>query len=276
MKLGVAYIAFDGTELLEHSIRQIRNNVDYICVLYQKRSWFGHPISKEDLQNLELLKKSNLIDDLIDFDRFIPVRGANTKNIKKVKHYELQKRQFGLNVCLNKGCTHYLCMDVDEFYESSEFKRAKREIEINDYDITAVKFINYVNLPTIHRGFDSSHVPFICKINPAAKMTSNFFVRVDPTRGIKNGGKKSHQFNKSEIKMHHMETVRKNLTVKYASTTRAIFQRNRTSELVSRIKSVNEQSTNFTFNKIIFPKSGKMKLTQCQNIFNIPYQTWQE
>jgi len=274
MKLGISYIVFDGTELLEHSIRQIRSHVDYVCVLYQNRSWFGHPVSKEDLQNLETLKKSNLIDDLIEFTQFIPLNGTTAKNIKGAKHYELQKRQFGLKMCLAKGCTHYLCMDVDEFYESSEFKKAKREIEINNYDAAAVKFINYVNLPTIHRGFDSSHVPFICKINPGAKMTSSFFVRVDPTRGIKNGGKKSHLFNKAEIKMHHMETVRKNLTAKYASTTRAIFQRSKTQELVKCITSVNENSSEFTFNKIIFPKSGKMKLTRCDNIFKIPYEEW--
>ena len=43
MNLGVSYNVFDGEELLEGSIFQIRNEVDYISVVYQSISNFGHP-----------------------------------------------------------------------------------------------------------------------------------------------------------------------------------------------------------------------------------------
>lgn len=274
MKLGVAYIVFDGTELLEHSIKQIKSQVDYVCVIYQSRSWFGHPISSEDSKNLEYLKKSGLVDDVFEYSNFRPLSGATPNNIKSAKNYLRQKRQFGLTQCLLKGCTHYLCMDNDEFYETSEFKQAKREIEINGYDVTAVRFINYVNIPTVHRGFDSNYVSFICKIDRSSQMVNGFFVKVDPTRGIKTASKKSHIFNPTVIKMHHMETVRKNLHLKYVSTARAIFKRERTSELIDCIRSVNSDSKSFSFNGIIFPKAGKGNLTHCDNIFKIPYEEW--
>ena len=41
MKLGVSYNLFDGEELLENSIKCIRDSVDHISVVYQSTSNFG-------------------------------------------------------------------------------------------------------------------------------------------------------------------------------------------------------------------------------------------
>jgi hypothetical protein len=271
MKLGVSYIVFDGVELLEHSIKQIRRHVDFLQVIYQDQSWFGRSISPESVLELEKLKRKGLIDSLIKFTQFIPVQpGAAFRS----KTYERAKRQMGLQSCLTAGCTHYLCMDVDEFYIEEEFKSAKEIISVKGYTSTAVKFINYVNYPTLHRGYDSSSVPFICKIDLNSKMDSKFFIKCDPTRGIIPVGESTHQFKGSEISMHHMETVRKDLRLKYESTTRALFIRSKTNELVSNIKSVREDTEVFGFNKIIYPKSSKVRLKKVDNIFNIPYERW--
>lgn len=51
MKVGISYNLFDGEELLESSIKSIRDNVDYISVVYQTVSNFGNPCS-EDLVTL--------------------------------------------------------------------------------------------------------------------------------------------------------------------------------------------------------------------------------
>jgi hypothetical protein len=71
-----------------------------------------------------------------------------------------------------------------------------------------------------------------------------------------------------------METVRKNLKLKYSSTTRAVFKRDKINELVSNIKSINKSSEKINFNKIIFPGTSNVSLTHCENIFNIPYDKW--
>jgi len=274
MKLGVAYIVFDGIELLEKSIIQIREHVDFITIIYQHRSWFGDLINPSDLKILQSLKNKGLVDSLIEFKKFIPVKHKSIKGITGSKYYETIKRQLGLKTCLLNGCTHYLCMDVDEFYISSEFKKAKKIIISNNYARTAVRFLNYVNIPIIHRGIDPNSVPFICKIDNNSKLGSSFFVRCDPTRGITNGSNINHSFNQNIITMHHMETVRKDLFKKYNSTTRKIFKRERTSELINELRKVNSESSSFSFNKIIFPATGKINLHKVNNIFNIDYKNW--
>lgn len=276
MKLGVTYIVFDGAELLEHSIRQIKSHVNYINVIYQNVSWFGVPLPKEDLAILQNLLKTKQIDELVLFSSFVPLKDKSLSSVMKAKSYETAKRQAGLALCLRRGCTHYLCMDSDEFYESNQFANAKAEIIKNNYVQTASKFINYVNTPTLHRGYGAGYVPFICKISQAAKMGAKFFLKCDPTRGISGITGKSHEFTTTGLVMHHMETVRRDLLLKYNSTTRGLMDRKRTAELVAIIGKIDERSTSFDFKKIIFPKSGHGKLTSCKNIFNIPYQKWKK
>jgi hypothetical protein len=276
MKLGVSYIVFDGVELLEHSIRQIRQHVEYISVIYQKVSWFGKTLPTEDFNVLKTLLKTGQINELIEFTSFLPLNSKERSAIPTAKRYETAKRQVGLNLCLRNRCTHYLCMDVDEFYDSSQFSKAKEQIIKYNYDVTAVRFINYVNIPTLHRGYDSIRVPFICKISNSSKMSNKFFVKCDPTRGISGNTTKSHEFSSTDLTMHHMETVRKNLLLKYESTTRGIMDRGRTRELVKIIGEITEHCTTFNFKKIIFPKAGNGNLTKCENIFNIPYAQWKK
>lgn len=274
MKLGVSYIVFDGVELLEHSIKQIRKHVDYVQVIYQSSSWFGHQIKNEDLLTLNSLKLSGLVDDLTKFSDFVPLKDSLANSIAKAKAYEKEKRELGLRSALRKGCTHYLCMDVDEFYLEDQFAFAKEEIEKNDYGLTAVKFINYVNVPTLHRGYDSSRVPFICKIGSSSSMTSRFFVKCDPTRGISSRVNSTHEFDPEMITMHHMETVRRDLKTKYEATTRAIFKRSNTKDLIDNIKKASQDKPELDFKKIIFPSLGKMRLKSCENLFKIPFETW--
>jgi hypothetical protein len=274
MKLGVSYILFDGVELLESSIRQIREHVDHITVIYQKTSWFGDRVPSNISPELSRLVNIKLVDQIIEFRNFTPKRSKTRNDILAVKDFERAKRQVGLDNALAHGCTHYLCMDIDEFYKPSEFKAAKDLIIKEDYASTAVSFINYVNVPTIHRGYDPNRVPFICKIEKDSKMSKFFFVRCDPTRGILNGLNKTIDFDPNIITMHHMETVRKDLALKYHSTTRGIFDRERTPELVERIKQVSKNTQVFDFNKIIFPGVVESELTHCENIFNIPYESW--
>lgn len=270
MKLGVAYIVFDGVELLEHSIDQIRPHVDFITVIYQTRSWFGKEIRPEDSYALSSLKARSKINNLSQFTAFSPLRDRSQKSILTSKSYERAKRQMGLSVCLAKGCTHFLCMDVDEFYDGSQFAAAKAKITSQNLGSTAAKFINYVKRPTLHRGYDQKSVPFVCRVSPGSRMSREFFVKCDPTRGISPRQKPEFQFDPSELTMHHMETVRKDLSAKYESTTRGNFDRTRTRELVNIIDGIDVTSDSVDFNRIIYPGQGKMRLVQCENRFNLP------
>ena len=162
-------------------------------------------------------------------------------------------------------------MDVDEFYVEEQFKNAKDTIEKKGYGLTAVKLINYVT-PTLHRGYGNVKVPFICKLHQNSRSTSDhFFVLCDPTRGISQPPEgESHEFKEDAIVMHHMETVRKDLRLKYESTTRMNMDRERTGELMSLVRE-SEKTTEIDFKDIIFPGMGKVRLTPCENIFGIPF-----
>lgn len=275
MKLGVSYIVFDGIELLEYSIKPIKKYVDFLNVIYQRISWFGKKAKDEDLEELNRLKQIGLIDKLYEFKNFVPLNNYTQSSIVRSKGYERSKRQYGLDMCRRMECSYYLSLDVDEFYVEEQFKSAKLFIEDNKIDQSAVKYINYVNIPIIHRGMDPSYVPFICKIDRNSIIGRRFFVKCDPTRGVSGRGK-THIFSNNSIVMHHMETVRKDIYTKYESTTRAIFNRNETGRLVEHIRSVNEDTERFDFQKIIFPKTPSQKLIKVDNIFKIPYESWKK
>lgn len=274
MKLGVSYNVFDGIELLESSIRQIRPFVDIIHVAYQMSSWFGKPIAKEDIEILQELLKKKLIDKLEVFINFKIVSNSTKSNISITKTYETKKRQFGLSYCLSKECTHFMSMDVDEYYLPDQFKEAKEYIISKDLSSTTCRFINYVNLPIYHRGYSPHYVPFICKINKSSKIGTPFFVPCDNTRGITDNLKKTHIFSPNVLTMHHMETIRKNLFRKYESTTRSIFKREKITELIKNIQSIKSKENILNFNKIIFPSLGNQTIYEVENKFNIPYKSW--
>lgn len=66
-KWGVSYSVFDGEELLEASLRNIRPHVDYINVIWQKESWYGAPANADLYPLLLKLKDAGLIDELIEY-----------------------------------------------------------------------------------------------------------------------------------------------------------------------------------------------------------------
>jgi hypothetical protein len=276
-KLGAVYIVFDGIELLEKSILQIRKHVDYVNVIYQKVSWFNKPIKPEDLKILNSLTSLKLIDELTEFTAFKPRLDYSNNSIKESKKYETLKRQKGLLNCLKVGCTHHICMDVDEFYISSEFESAKKIIYSDNIDYSACKYINYVT-PNLHRGLGEMHVPFICKINNSSSHGPSFITRVDSTRGITTKNiliSKKIIFSPSIIKMHHMETVRINLYSKYESTSRLNLDRGRLHKLVEIVKTAKDNDSNIiNFEKILNPGNSENALIYVDNIFDINYQSW--
>jgi hypothetical protein len=278
MKLGVCYNVFDGIELLEYAIHQIKEHVDYISVVYQEQSWFSHTIPKENLKILKSLEQRKLIDKLVLFDSFKPMKNYSAGNIHKSKKYETAKRNLGLSDCRSENCTHFLCCDVDEFYKPEEFMNAKQYIITNNIHTTAVHFINYVNLPIFRLDHQKIHlkVPFICRIGPKSHHGVKFFCSCDSTRGISLNiqNKKSFIFSKNQILMHHMETIRKNITLKYLATSRRKLKRKKINELVDAINNVNLDNLMFDNKHVICYSSIPQKVTICDNIFNIPYQNW--
>lgn len=207
MKLGISYNLFDGEELLESSIKSIRNSADHINVIYQKISNWGESCSENLEDLLSDLIKRKLIDKIYCYS---PKKTSAGKN-------ELHKRNIGLNIAKSRFCSHFLTMDCDEFYQKQQFDEAKKFIISQKIDVSSCKFINYIKHPTWQIQEDPKmFIPFIAKINFLKKLSrkSYFPVLVDPTRKM-NGDKKFKFFEASDLLMDHMWLVRKDLNKKF-------------------------------------------------------------
>jgi hypothetical protein len=204
MKLGISYNLFDGYELLESSITVMRPMVDHISVVFQETSNNGkNKIDRALVMSLlNRLVSKNLVDTVIEF----------TPNTSKSPHNnEVDKRQVGYNKAREVGCSHYMSMDVDEFYFDNEFNNTKKIIDDGNYDGSIIEYVNYYGdfahqIPMSH----NQYVPFIYKINGARRFQlgnalSNTIV-CDPTRQIQSN--QVIKFESNNILMHHMSYVR--------------------------------------------------------------------
>lgn len=206
-KLGYMINAFDASELLEDLIAEIREEIDYVGALYQKKSYWGNPMADEDMNELVRLQKIGLIDELIEFK----------PNFSKYsREQECDKRNMAIDIAKRNGCSHVISADADEFYDLDQFKYAKDVIEKMGYNITYWSYVNY------YRDFDHYLVypfrPFVPGIH------STFFNYTyqgpapgptDPTRRINNPHNLgSYVFKDEEIRMGHAAWIRRDIRKK--------------------------------------------------------------
>jgi hypothetical protein len=207
MKLGVSYNIFDGEELLEGSIKQIRSSVDYISVVYQTISNFGDECNEGLVELLYNLKAKGLVDEVHEY---LP-------NIKKGGHFnEITKRNIGLSLSQGAKCTHHMSMDSDEYYVTEEFDKLKALIIDGDYDAT------YCQMQTYYKSWEyclnppeDYYVSLIYKINNSSNyvMGAPSPVLVDPTRRM-SPIKNPLILTREQIQMHHGSYIRDNIKKK--------------------------------------------------------------
>ena len=212
MKLGASYNAFDDSvELLRDSIVSIRDNVDYVSVVYQKVSNYGQQGKPETLELLKELQDEKLIDDCFLFE----------PNLQITKGNEVNKRNYGLQTCKDVNCTHFMTMDCDEFYIPVELRDAKVEIENGDYDSSACQMQTYWKESWKYKLTppETYYVSLIFKVTDALKFIyglTRFGVLVDPSRRSAPG--KQRVFTRDEIQMHHMSYVRRDIRSKFINS----------------------------------------------------------
>lgn len=210
-KYGVSYSVFDGQELLEASIRSIREHVDYVNVVYQTKSWYGDPADDDLLPTLNHLVEIGLIDELIEYNAN-PKINAGTQ--------ERNKRNIGLRAAKRAGINYFMTMDTDEFYYGTEIDDMKYYIVQKGITHSFCNIIVYGKKPT-DRILDSSscYAAFFTKINNKSILKYNKHIPalIDPTRQIAHS-----MFSKYYvlpiINMHHMTFVRKNINKKFKSS----------------------------------------------------------
>jgi ribosomal protein S17E len=253
MKLGVSYNVFDGEELLEGSIKSIRNSVDYISVVYQKTSNFGNPCSDNLVNILNDLINKKLVDSIVEYE---------TKNVPPHQN-ELNKRNLGLFLSKNNNCTHHMSMDSDEFYVESQLNYLKNIIESKDYDSSFCKMVSYYKTGDYIRDpKEEYYVPVIYKIkNNEFTYAEKCVVEVDPTRRIKSQNPVI--LERNDIEMHHYSMVRTDIKSKFInSTSRSLFNQH--------INKMIDDYNNWEYpNKVLWPGNPPyyVEIKKVKNLF---------
>lgn len=223
MKLGIAYNAFDGLELLEASIDSVRDVADYIVVVYQEVSNFGNKADSNAEALITKLFNDGKIDDMVKYE---PVK------LKKGHGNEVDKRNLGISLCEDVNCTHFMTMDVDELYDKHQLSMAKLVVGSDGLDSTGCKMLTYYRSGNyILDPPEEYYVPLIYRIDRLRRfnMNNRWPVPVDPTRRLE--PKKIRLFDRSEIQMHHFSYVRKDIRAKLNNSSASVNFSNRIEEI---------------------------------------------
>jgi len=265
MKLGIAYNIFDGEELLTSSLENMRDMVDFICVVYQNVSNFG-----DVNHNLEPLLKSLKKDKLIDFAfKYDPILKKDKNGIidwQSGTENEQDKRNIGLDICKANNCDYFMTIDADEFYDKKQFQWAKKDFLLGDYDTSFCQMQTYYKDPKFRvTPPESYYCPLFYKIKPSTKFTYDFAppypVEIDPTRRVVAGY--SRIYNRNEIEMHHYSYIRSNIESKIYNTS-------------AQMDKVSQEEVLFHYKKFKNVKDGALflgmqyfNLEEVDNKFNI-------
>ena len=214
MRLIALYSVFDGEELLEGSVRQIRPFVDFILCSVQRESFAGEHYDGGVEKALEL-KEMGLVDAVATFT---PLAG------ERPQINELKKRFGAMQLGYKAGFTHFFHIDCDEYFVPEEFNAAKEHVEDLGAEGTLVYSQAYFKRPDWELDYiDRIFVPFIHKYRPGLQCCgSNFSYLCDPTRTVE--VKNPVVLPKEMILHHHFSWVRSDIGRKVRnSSTSGVF-----------------------------------------------------
>jgi hypothetical protein len=222
MSVGVAFNVFDGTELLRCAVEVVRPLAAYICVVAQRTSNYGEPADPSQDTVLSTLLKDGLVDDVVWFvpaGRPMPdeIAGGevSSDSINPAFVFELRKRNLGLELCRARGCTLFMSMDADEFYDRGQLATVLLTMAQSPQVFAAACLMRYYwrspRLELMPRD-EAQYVPVAYNIAANAtvrfRVAESFPVSVDPTRRMKSEGGKVWVCPRAVIEMHHMSFVR--------------------------------------------------------------------
>lgn len=246
-KLAAIYNVFDGIELLKGSINCLLNDVDLFIIVFQDISNFG----EEKVCNHDLTEAlSNIPIEKIELVKFTPTQIAGQPN-------ETIKRNLGIQSAKFNGCTHFIQMDADEYYE--DFSKAKQMYIDSEAKGSVCKMMTYFKKPTFRfENPDNYYVPFIHQLNENTITGSrNYPFYCDRTRCVN-----EEKVIELPILMHHYSWVRKDIEMKIRNSSAKVnIER---SQLLADYK-------NPELTEGFFVKDFNQKLLEVKNIFNIPY-----
>lgn len=195
-RLAAIYNLWDSIELFSGSVNCLKNDVDLFVIVYQTESNWG--------EKYDPLPEITAVEGLFPgkkfvYERYQPLIFTGTAN-------EKNKRNAGLDLAREYGCTHFLFLDADEYY--TDFAQAKQLYLDSDSDGSVCKMYTYFCLPTLRFEFpDNYFVPFIHVLRSDSRAgTSDYPFYVDPTRTCNAAG-----VVELPVFMHHFSYIRKDI-----------------------------------------------------------------
>ena len=200
-KIGAVYNTFYGLELIENSINSIRNIVDYIVIVHQKRGFNGEDEPSVNKYILEYLFQHKLIDEIVYYDTFI----KNTRN------NILEKRNIGLQYCKSNNCDFIIPLDADENYNEYELLNEINYMYDNNIETLYCPIYSYY-YDKFHYFEDTYYVPAVYKINNRKFIKTSTSVIIDPLRKMEEG-----TYKISDSHMHHYSYLKEFYHYKFSS-----------------------------------------------------------
>ena len=176
MKLIALYSVFDGEELLEGSIAQVRPHVDFVLCCVQTVSYSGETYLGGKAA-ADSLKARGIVDQVAHYHPLADVSGQRN---------EIRKRFGAIQMASKAGFTHFFHIDCDEYFESDEFAAARKLVAESGADGSVVCSKTYFKRPDWElEGIDEAFFPFIHAIQAnTACCGSDYPFWCDPTRTV--------------------------------------------------------------------------------------------
>lgn len=212
MKLAAVYSVYNGLELLEKAMLQIKNEVDIFIIVYQK-------VSNKGEVDLTVKKKVERIAKKFNAKVFL----YETDLKLKTKQNELNKHNLGLEVAKSFDCTHFVIGATDHYYNDLEFKAAK-QIAVN-FDLTLTAMYTYYKKPEWQLyPIEDYLMPFICRLYDNTVFDLKTWQPpyiVDPAVRI-NTIDTHYLFKQDEIMMHHYSMIRTDIKNKFKNAAASV------------------------------------------------------
>lgn len=204
--IHACYNVFDSEELLEESIKCIRDFVSSITVIYQKKSHYGESCSEQLEQIVNDLKTKKLIDNLVCY----------TGKLNQAAENELNMNKFGYSTAIKQKCDYHMKMDCDEFYFEEDIKKILNIIEEYPVDIVTSYMRTYYKSSSYRlKNIEEYVVPVLFKVNE-----NKNFMFMDPKPLLADPGRRMPYescfcLSKDHPVMHHFSFIRKDIRKKF-------------------------------------------------------------
>lgn len=195
----------------------MRDEVDFLSVVFQETGHWGETSANPALPSfLKELKSIGLVDEVFFWNE-----GILPSGVEEFNTLDMVKREKGLELARQAGCTHFLNLDNDELYTTSCLKYMKKVMMNSrrlEPDYSVLRHLQYYKDSSLI--LKSKEQEYVMGIFPI-KEDTHFVYRaespfpIDPGRKIR--GSKIIEFWRFEVCMHHLSYVRKDIRTKLLS-----------------------------------------------------------